>query len=60
MTDPIPLLRTLAEAGRAMDGISARTVRRLIEAKELPCVRIRGCAPRLRPADVEAWIEQKR
>ena len=52
------LLWSLEEAGKAMGGISARTVRRLIQTGELPAIRIRGCAPRLRPADVQIWIEQ--
>jgi len=53
-----PLLWTLDEAGKAMGGISSRTVRRLIQTGELQAIRIRGCAPRIRPEDVQTWIEQ--
>ena len=52
------LLWSLDEAAKAMGGISARTVRRLIQTGELPAIRIRGCAPRIRPEDVQTWIEQ--
>jgi excisionase family DNA binding protein len=52
------LLWSLDEAAKAMGGISARTVRRLIQTGELQAIRIRGCAPRIRPEDVQTWIEQ--
>jgi len=52
-----PLLWTLAEAGKQM-GVSARTVRRILEDGEIPIVRIRHSI-RLRSTDVEAYIASR-
>ncbi|MVF23734.1 DNA-binding protein [Methylocaldum sp. BRCS4] len=55
MTTTPLLLWSLEQAGEALGGISARTVRRLIQAGELPAIKIRSLT-KLRPADVEAYI----
>lgn len=56
MTDA--LLWDLKEAARQLGGVSTRTIRRLIERRELPAVRVLGrvCVP---AAAVREWIDRK-
>jgi len=56
MTDA--LLWDLEEAARQLGGVSTRTIRRLIERRELPAVRVLGrvCVP---AAAVREWIDRK-
>ena len=53
---PTDSLLTLRTAAAAL-AVSKRTVRRLIAAGTLPHVRI-GRVVRIRPEDLEAWIDQ--
>ena len=52
----VPLLLTFEGAAEAL-GVSARTVRRMVDAGELPYIRIRG-AVRLPCDALRAWIAQ--
>ena len=51
-------LLTLSQAAQHLGGISERTVRRLIADNELQSVKIRGCAPRVLPESIRAYIDR--
>jgi excisionase family DNA binding protein len=53
-----PLLLRPIEAARAL-GIGARSLWRLTDAGEVPCVRI-GRSVRYAPADLQAYIDKRR
>ncbi|QXP89462.1 helix-turn-helix domain-containing protein [Methylococcus capsulatus] len=54
----LPLLWSLEQAGQALGGVSARTVRRLVDDGRLPAVRIPRVGLRVRPEDVRDLIEK--
>ncbi|MDD2770363.1 MAG: helix-turn-helix domain-containing protein, partial [Methylococcus sp.] len=51
----LPLLLSLQDAAQQLGGVSARTVRRMIEAGELPAVRVRGRLT-VPLASIQAWV----
>lgn len=53
-----PLLWSLEEAGRQLGGVSARTVRRMIQAGELPSLKVRGRL-KVPAAAVREWVERQ-
>ena len=55
---PEQLLWSLAEAGRQLGGVSARTVRRMVERGELPSVRV-GRLVRVPAGAVQQWVETR-
>lgn len=55
MTTTAPLLLNLADAAAHLGGVSVRTVRRLIEAGDLPTVRVLGRIT-IPAAALESWI----
>jgi excisionase family DNA binding protein len=56
-TNTAPLLWSIEETARQMGGVSTRTVRRMIDRRELPTVRVgrRVCIP---SADVQRYVTQ--
>ena len=56
---PAPAAYTYAHAGEYLDGVSERTVRRLVAEGELPCVEVGGLR-RIARADLEAFLDRQR
>ena len=53
-----PVLLTLEEVARALR-VNSRTIRRMVAARRMPCVRI-GRRLRFVPGDVFRWLEAQR
>lgn len=51
-------LLTVAEAAERLS-VSEKTIRRLIETKQLPVIRV-GCSVRIEPGDLERYIAIRR
>lgn len=54
----VPQLMTLAEVAQALQ-LSEKTVRRLVAARRIPCVRL-GRGLRFVPGDVFRWLEARK